>query len=120
MRVILPKTLLGNLTVKPHTSGLRVGAQATLELLDDQKVAAFVTCPSRWPFGWGTQRFIRAGYLGETASNLLTPALEKQAKMRVRVIEIEPAHLSRTRKDEVYLSVWGNPDDFQPNAKHPL
>ena len=50
--------------------------------------------------------------MGARATDILLPALECKADFRVRIIEGEPAHLSRTGRASVYVTVWGNPADI--------
>jgi hypothetical protein len=57
-------------------------------------------------------RLVRAGYLGDQAKDLLMPALEKNAPLRVRIVALEAAHLSADGVDSVSISVWGNPADI--------
>jgi len=47
--------------------------------------------------------------LGGQATKMLTHALQKQAYLRVRIVEVEPPHLSRSAQGAVFLSVWGDP-----------
>jgi hypothetical protein len=39
-------------------------------------------------------------------------ALEKNAPLRVRIVDLEAAHLSADGKDRVSISVWGNSSDI--------
>jgi hypothetical protein len=49
------------------------------------------------------------GYLGQQATEILWPALESYAHLRVRIVEIEPAHLSPSGNASPFISVWGDP-----------
>jgi hypothetical protein len=33
--------------------------------------------------------------------------------LRVRIVEIEPPHISARGETSVYISVWGDPNDFE-------
>jgi len=45
---------------------------------------------------------------------MISPALERQAKLRVRIVELEAAHARPEGVDQVSVSVWGKPSDIQP------
>lgn len=85
------------------------GDPVRLQVQDDGMIAAILTLPSRLPFGLGKTREFVAGTLGQNATNLLRPALKKAAYLRVRVVEVDPAHLSRTGQISLCISVWGDP-----------
>lgn len=85
------------------------GDAVSLRMRDDGTIAAIVSIPSRLPFGFGRSREFMAGTLGQQATNLLRPAIEKAMHLRVRVVEVEPAHLSGTGHRRLFLSVWGDP-----------
>ncbi|GGC18832.1 hypothetical protein GCM10011363_39360 [Marivita lacus] len=80
----------------------------------DEVVSAYVSLPSRLPFGLGKRRRRRLGVLDMQSSRMLVPALERQAPLRVRVVEIEFPHLNRNRLNTVYISVWGKRSDLIP------
>lgn len=85
------------------------GDIAKLHLNDDETIAVILTISSRWPFGWGKAKEWVAGVLGAQASDILRPALRKGARLRVRIVELEPAHLSADNQSRLYISVWGDP-----------
>ena len=90
------------------------GDAVGLRLEEDGAVTALLALPSRLPFGLGRPREFAAGKLGQKASQLLKPALETHAHLRVRVVEIEPAHLSHNGRSRLYISVWGDPKLVAP------
>ena len=98
-----------NLTANKLPLGVSLNDAVILCLNDDGKITAILTLPSRLPFGMGKPRKIALGTLGQHATNLIKPALEKSAYLRVRVVEIEPAHLSLDGKNRLQISVWGDP-----------
>jgi len=75
----------------------------------DGTIFAIIQRLSRLPFGLGKQRENVVGMLGGQATKMLTHALQKQAYLRVRIVEVEPPHLSRSAQGAVFLSVWGDP-----------
>ena len=101
-----------HLTTKSLPSSVAPGDAVDLRLQDEGTIIAILALSSRLPFGLGQPRKLLAGHLGQKASELLTPALERKAHLRVRVVEVEPAHLSRTGQSYLYISVWGSPQDL--------
>jgi len=91
-------------------SGVSLNDAVILRLNDDDDgITVILTLPSRLPFGIGKPRKIALGTLGQHATNLIKPALEKSTYLRVRIVEIEPAHLSHDGKNKLHISVWGDP-----------
>jgi hypothetical protein len=112
MQVLIHKTSLHRLQVKLSKMATVLGDAVRLVPEGNDDVAAYFIVPSRLPFGFGKSRLVRAGYLGNQAKALLMPALEKNAPLRVRVVDLEAAHLSSVGKDSVSISVWGNSADI--------
>jgi hypothetical protein len=100
------------LDANPVSAGISLGDRAALVLNADASVSVVVERPSRWPFGIGKPRLVSAGKLGARATEIIRPALERCADLRVRIIEVEPAFISRTGRAEMFVSVWGNPADL--------
>jgi len=73
----------------------------------DGTVGVFGRQPSRWLRLLGLSRVIRIGALREDAGTLLRPALEAGSVLRVRIVEIQPAHLTTDRRARISVSVWG-------------
>lgn len=97
--------------------GISLGDRALLSLNLDETVTVFVERPSRLPFGLGEPRLVSVGKLGARATEIVRPALERKADLRVRIIEVEPAHLTRSGHAALFVSVWGNPVDIiQPSS----
>jgi hypothetical protein len=117
MQPIIHKAAIA-LDLNPVSIGVSPGDRALLSMNSDTTVSVFVERPSRLPFGLGKPRVVLLGKLGVRATDILLPALERKADFRVRIIEVEPAHLSRTGRASVYVSVWGNPADVaQPKSR---
>jgi hypothetical protein len=117
MQPIIHKAAIA-LDLNPVSIGVSPGDRALLSMNSDTTVSVFVERPSRLPFGLGKPRVVLLGTLGARATDILLPALERKADFRVRIIEVEPAHLSRTGRASVYVSVWGNPADVaQPKSR---
>ena len=112
MQILIHKTSLHRLEVKLRKMGIVLGDAVQLVPEGNDDVAAYFIVPSRFPFGFGKPRLVRAGYLGDPAKDLLMPALEKNAPLRVRIVALEAAHLSADGVDSVSISVWGNPADI--------
>jgi hypothetical protein len=108
MQVIIHKTGLLRLELSLHSVGMGLGDPVQLILEEQADVAAYVSLPSRLPFGLGKPRVVRLGDLNSQASALLSPALAKATPLRVRIVEIQAAHLNMDGVDQVSISVWGN------------
>ena len=100
------------LELNPLSLGISPSDRALLYLNSDTTISVLVERPSRLHFGLGKPRVILLGKLGPRATDILLTALERKADFRVRIIEVEPAHISRTGRTSVYVSVWGNPADI--------
>lgn len=100
------------LDVNPTSVGISPGDRALLSLNQDATISVLVERPSRLPFGLGRPRLFAAGRLGTRATDLLRQAIESRAELRVRIVEVEPAHLNRSGHAAVFISVWGNPADL--------
>ncbi len=111
MQPIIHKAAIA-LDLNPTSVGISPGDRALLSLNSDTTISVFVERPSRLPFGLGKPRVVLVGTLGARATDILSPALERKADFRVRIIEVEPAHISRTGRASMYVSVWGNPADI--------
>jgi len=98
-----------NLTTDKLPKSASPGDAVTLYLQEDGKVIATYKVPSRLPFGLGRPVELTLGYLGQQATEILRPALQCYAHLRVRIVEIEPAQLSSSGKDSLFISVWGDP-----------
>lgn len=120
MQPIIHKAAIA-LDLNPVSVGISPGDRALLSLNSDTTISVFVERPSRLPFGLGKPRVVLVGTLGARATDILSPALERKADFRVRIIEVEPAHLSRTGRASVYVSVWGNPTNIvRPKEAHAI
>ncbi|WP_146193262.1 hypothetical protein [Salibaculum griseiflavum] len=89
------------------------GDAVNLYLQEDGKIVATYMVPSRLPFGLGRPAELALGYLGQQATEILRPALQRYAHLRVRIVEIEPAHLRSSGKTSLFISVWGDPAILQ-------
>ena len=114
MQVLIHKTSLVRLDSNLRISGVGLGDPVELLQEGESDIVAFVVLPSRWPFGLGKSQIVRAGYLGSQAKALLWPAFEKDALLRVRIVEILAAHLSGDGLNRISISVWGDPADIIP------
>lgn len=98
-----------------------LGDVLTLRLQSDGKITATWVASSRIAFGFGRARELVLGYLGQRATDLLGPALERSAHLRVRIVEIEPAHLNSLGNARLFISVWGDPKVVMPTRpKHKI
>lgn len=111
MRPIIPKAAI-KLEKNPYYLRISPGDPAFLSLNPDTTISALVERPSRLPFGMGKPKIVSVGKLDAQATYILHYYLERKAKPRVHIIEIEPAHLSSTGNTTMYVSVWGNKDEI--------
>ena len=101
------KAELTDLEVNPTDVSLPIGAHVSLKQEAQDSVGAYVTIPSRWPFGIGGEKLIRLGGLDSAVSPLICSVGVNLAQLRVRVVEIFPSHLSESGIASVYVSIWG-------------
>jgi len=104
MQILIYKT---NLVVERAPIWLAPNSSVELRPQADHTVAAYVRRPSRWPTLFGASRPVRIGLLDEAAETLLRPAFEEGIALRVRIVELDQAHLTDDRRARISVSVWG-------------
>lgn len=112
MQPLIHKAALTVLDVDPHRIGLAPGDIVELQPEIDGSVTAYLSRRSNLPFGIGKPCLRRMGTLGPKATALIFRALTVSARLRVRVADIEFAHLSSRGRNSVSISVWGDPADL--------
>jgi hypothetical protein len=108
MRPLIHKASV-DITANRIPSSVFPNDNASLRIEDDGTISVILILLSRLPFGLGKSREFVAGILGQKATALIRPAILKNARLRVRIVEIEPAHLSQNGKIRLFISVWGDP-----------
>jgi hypothetical protein len=78
-----------------------------LALEPDRSVGVYVQPPERWVPFLPPARPVRIGCLGPRGSDLLRPALEAGARLRVRVVDLAHHTTAGAPQRRVALSVWG-------------
>jgi hypothetical protein len=73
----------------------------------DGTIVAFARRPPRWMSLFGEARPVRIGLLTEEAVGILRPAFEAGSTLRVRIVELHPAHLTTDQRARISVSVWG-------------
>ncbi|OSQ44328.1 hypothetical protein [Marivita geojedonensis] len=114
MQPLIHKASLTELFVDPHRLGLMPGDIAHLKAEDDGSVTVYHEKCSGLPFGFGKPGLRRIGKLGPKATALILPALASCAQLRVRIADVEFAHINPTGSCSVSISVWGHPSDLDP------
>jgi len=109
MQVILHKTPLVPLAEAPASFGLTLGDSVELHADPTGSVTAVFWRKGPWLLG-RRARQVPIGQLLPEAADMVAPALRHGNGLRVRVVEICPAHLSAEGQDAVCLSVWGDRD----------
>lgn len=104
MQTLIYKT---DIVVERAPAWLAPNARVTLRPQADGTVAAFARRPSRWTYLFWPERTVRIGTLNEDAAMLVRPALETGIGLRVRIVELHPAHLTTDRRARISVSVWG-------------
>lgn len=107
MQVLIYKT---ELFVEHAPSWLVPNGTVELRPQADGTVAAFVRRPSRWLPFLGEARPVRIGVLNEEEAMLLSSVLETGVVLRVRIVELHPAHLTAEHRARISVSVWGGVD----------
>jgi hypothetical protein len=107
MQQLITKAQIVGITLDVAKAGLCLGDTAYLRLQDDGHVALFAQGRQRW-FGFYTRRpWLQLGLLGPIATDLLSEHLRRNLRLRVRIVGLTPAHLSKSHHPEVSVSVWG-------------
>ena len=113
MQVILHKTPLVPLAQTPTAFGLTLGDSVELHAGPSGEVVAVYSRKGRWlPLLGRRSRPVPIGQLEPEAADIVAPALRNGNELRVRVVEICPAHLRAEGDDAVCLSVWGDRDSL--------
>lgn len=119
MQVILHKTPLVPLAESPATFGLTLGDAVELQADPAGAVWATYRRKGAWlPLLGRRTRQVAIGQLEPEAADMVAPALRRGTGLRVRVVEICPAHLSAEGQDAVCLSVWGDRDRLAQARDH--
>lgn len=109
MQVILHKTAVEKLEVPLMATGVSLGDALRLEEDESGEISVSFLRRASWLALIGRPaRWLRLGQLCEEAGQLIAPALRDGVELRVRVVEISPAHLSASDRDALHLSVWGD------------
>ena len=95
------------LTVERAPAWLAPTSPVELRLQVDGTVVAFARRPSRWISFLGEARPVRIGVLADDAAMFLRPVLETGIGLRVRIVELHPAHLTTDQRARIGVSVWG-------------
>lgn len=106
MQILIYKT---GLLVERAPDWLAPNAPVRLHLETDGSVSAYADRPVGL-FGLRPGGPVRIGALSQQARNLLVPALETGAALRVRIVELVPPHLAPDGRARIAISVWGDPD----------
>ena len=107
MQPLIHQAAVAILEVDPYRAKISLGDVAQLRSEPDGVVTVYVERKSRLPFGLGKTSYLRVGTLGPKASAFIRPALDKRVPLRVRVVEVEIAHLSPKAENSISISVWG-------------
>lgn len=112
MQPLIHQAALAVLDIDPYRAKISPGDVAHLRSEPDDVVTVYVERRSRFPFGLGKPSYLRVGTLEPKAATFIRPALGNSANLRVRVVEVEMAHLSPKGTSSVSISVWGNLADL--------
>ena len=104
MQTLIYKT---DIVVERAPAWLAPNSPVELRLQADGTVAAYARRPSGWASVFWGERPVRIGMLTEDAAMLVRPALETGIVLRVRIVELHPAHLTTDRRARISVSVWG-------------
>jgi hypothetical protein len=118
MQPLIHQASLHRLSLAIGGSGIVPGQNVDLEVTAEREICVYALLPSRLPFGLGRPHRHCLGFLQPEATKLLLSALDGKARLRVRIVEVEPAHARADGVDSVSISVWGDPDDFRAYAKN--
>jgi len=108
MRPLIHKASI-ELTAPDQANNVSLGDALTLHLQEDGKIYVVRSSPPKLPIWISKSRESILGHLGDQATELLKNAVAQEARLRVRIIEIEPAYLRISGGARIYISVWGDP-----------
>ncbi len=112
MQPLIHQAALAVLAVDPRRAKISPGDVAQLRPEPEGVITVYVERQSRLPFGLGKLSYLRIGTLEPKAAAFIRPAVDNSLPLRVRVVEVEMAHLNHRGNDAVSISVWGNAADL--------
>ena len=116
MQILIHKANLVRLSLPVRGLRLGLGEAVVLVRENASDVAVMAMLRSRRPFGLGRLRKVKLGYLGDHTKATLMPALELDTQLRVRIVELDAAHLRTDGCDRIAISVWGDPAGMIPRG----
>lgn len=111
MQMLIYKTALA---VERAPRWLSPNGAVALRQQPDGSIAAYVRRPSSWMALLRVSRPVRIGVLDEEAGDILRPIMDTGATLRVRIVEIQQAHLAVDRQARISISVWGATSKITP------
>ena len=106
MLPIVHKAAVEQLSVSPSQLRLNIGDPAELSLGESGEVTVSVTRQKRDLLLRRKTRSVKLGLLEAAAAARVTAALRAGEPVRVRIVNISPAHLTADRTESVHVSVW--------------
>ncbi len=113
MEQLIAKTALLDCRLSDSAALLVMGLSARFECYEDGYVGVCTQIASRIPFGFGRPKAVWLGYLAPELAKILYSAIRSDAQFRVRIVEVSPSYVSETGQPEIYVSIWGFPDDLR-------
>ena len=117
MQVVIQKTLLthsGNRSIPEIVS---IGDNAVLVSSSEGKIGVFYQREYRFMLFFKRTKRYFLGYLDPDITLLISPAIKAAIKMRVRIVDRLPAHMSELGKEVVCISVWAQAEQWNKLTK---
>ena len=117
MQVVIQKTLLthsGNRSIPEIVS---IGDNAVLVSSSEGKIGVFYQREYRFILFFKRTKRYFLGYLDPDITLLINPAIKAAIRMRVRIVDRLPAHMSELGKETVSVSVWAEGDQWDRLTK---
>ena len=117
MQVVIQKTLLthsGNRSIPEIVS---IGDNAVLVSSSEGKIGVFYQREYRFMLFFKRTKRYFLGYLDPDITLLINPAIKAAIRMRVRIVDRLPAHMSELGKETVCVSVWAEGDKWDRLTK---
>ncbi|MDA0354355.1 MAG: hypothetical protein O2838_02450 [Proteobacteria bacterium] len=117
MQVVIQKTLLthsGNRSIPEIVS---IGDNAVLVSSSEGKIGVFYQREYRFMLFFKRTKRYFLGYLDPDITLLIDPAIKAAIRMRVRIVDRLPAHMSELGKETVCVSVWAEGDQWDRFTK---
>jgi hypothetical protein len=112
MQVVVQKTLLTNSGNRSIPEIVSIGENAELVASNEGKVGVFFVRQYRSLLFFKRSKRHFLGYLSSEVSDIVGAALKFDVRLRTRIVDRMPAHMSEAGKETVCVSIWAEGDKW--------